>query len=76
MPAMTGSNSFMSICGWNWAGFSPITQAEAAPQLSPGSDARAAARAASMSNGCSGNSGQYSISMQSTGQVRSHNVQE
>jgi len=53
-----------------------ITQADAAPQLSPGNDARAAARAASASKGNSGNSGQYSISMQSTGQMRSHRVQE
>ena len=72
---MTGSSSFMSMGAWNAAGFSPITQAEAAPQLSPGSVARAAALAASMSKASSGNSGQYSNSMQSTGQVRSHNVQ-
>ena len=58
MPAMTGSNSFMSISGWKPAGFSPMTQAEAAPQLSPGSVASAAARSASMSKGSSANSGQ------------------
>ena len=75
MPAITGSNSFMSTGGTKSAGFSPMTQADAAPQLSPGPAASAAARAASMSKGCSGNSGQYSISMQSTGQVRSHRVQ-
>jgi len=66
----------LSISGTNWAGASPMTQADAAPQLSPGSVAKAAALAASKSKGSSGNSGQYSNSMQSTGQVRSHSVQE
>ena len=61
--------------GTKAAGFSPMTQADAAPQLSPGSVESAAARAASISKGCSGNSDRYSISMQSTGQVRSHRVQ-
>ena len=34
--ATTGSKSFMSISGTKPAGFSPMTQADAAPQLSPG----------------------------------------
>ncbi len=40
-----------------------------------GCTALAAARSASTSKGSSSNSGQKSISMQSTGQLRSHSVQ-
>ena len=58
MPAITGSKSFMSISGTKPAGFSPMTQAAPAPQLSPGSVASAAARSAATSNGSSSNSGQ------------------
>ena len=58
MPAITASNFFMSISGTKPAGCSPMTQAELAPQLSPGRVAMAAARSASTSNGSSSNSGQ------------------